>query len=173
MTVMTAATGEHSSALAAGGSEARTGELVGWGIRNGLVASIAMAMVMMVLGIFDRGFFAAPSSIWAFWAGPSAYAPTALSLSFVLGAMGHMMNSAVLGVVFAFVAARALHVSGATAATLAGMVFALVVMAIMWTLVLPLSPNGAIVKDSAALWIWVLGHAAYGMVGGWLYARWR
>jgi hypothetical protein len=143
------------------------------GIRNGLVASLAMAMVMMVLGLFDRGFFAAPSSIWAFWAGPSAYAPTTFSLSFVLGAMGHMMNSAIFGIVFAFIAAKVLRLSGTAAAIMAGTVFALVVMAIMWTVILPLGPNGNIVKDSAATWIWILGHAAYGMTGGLLYARWH
>jgi hypothetical protein len=143
------------------------------GIRNGLIASLAMAMVMMVLGLFDRGFFAAPSSIWAFWAGPAAYAPTTFSLSFVLGAMGHMMNSAILGIVFAFIASRALHLSGTLASVMAGVVFALIVMAVMWLLVLPLGANGNIVKDSAATWIWALGHAAYGMVGGALYARWR
>lgn len=143
------------------------------GLRSGLVGSLAMAMVMMVLGLFDKGFFAAPSSIWAFWAGPGAYAPTSFSLGFVLGAMGHMMNSAVLGIVFALIASKALRLEGALASVVAAVVFALVVMAVMWLVVLPLGPNGAIVKDSAATWIWILGHAAYGMVGGFLYARWR
>ncbi len=143
------------------------------GIRNGLVASIAMAMVMMVLGLFDKGFFAAPSSIWAFWAGPASYAPTTFSLSFVLGAMGHMMNSAILGIVFALIASKVLHLGGTLTSVVAGVVFALIVMAVMWLLILPLGANGDIVKDSAATWIWVLGHAAYGMVGGLLYARWR
>jgi hypothetical protein len=132
-----------------------------------------MAMVMMVLGIFDRGLFAAPSSIWAFWAGPAAYAPTAFSLSFVIGAMGHMMNSAVLGIAFAFLAGRVAQLRGTAEAVIGGTVFALIVMAAMWTVVLPLSPNGVIVKDSAALWIWIFGHAAYGMTGGFLFARWR
>lgn len=165
---MSATTSIRDSDLSAAGD----GVLVR-GLRNGLIASVAMAMVMMVLGIFDRGLFAAPSSIWAFWAGPSAYAPTTLSLSFVLGAIGHMMNSAILGIAFAFIAAKVFRLSGMTEAILAGTAFALVVMAIMWTVLLPLSPNGTIVKDSAALWIWVLGHVAYGMTGGLLYARWR
>lgn len=143
------------------------------GVRSGLIASLAMAMVMMVLGLFDKGFFAAPSSIWAFWAGPSTYAPTTFSLSFILGAMGHMMNSAILGIVFAFIAGRGLHLRGTFAAVIAGMVFGLVVWAAMWLIVLPLGANGSIVKDSAAAWIWILGHAAYGMVAGALYAIWR
>lgn len=148
----------------------------GWivrGVRNGLVASVAMAMVMMVLGLFDTGFFAAPSSIWAFWVGPSGYEPTAFSLSFVLGAMGHMMNSAILGIVFAFLASRLLHLNGTVPSVMAGVAFALVVMAVMWNVLLPLGPYGQIVKDSAATWIWILGHAAYGMVGGFLYSTWR
>ena len=53
-----------------------------------------------------------------------------------------------------------------------GVIFALVVMAVMWNAILPLAPYGQIVKDSAATWIWALGHAAYGMVGGWLYSTW-
>lgn len=140
------------------------------GIRSGLIASIAMAMVMMALGAFDTGVFAAPSSIWAFFAGPGAYAPHTLSLGFVLGAMGHMMNSALLGIVFAFLASRVLGIRGTATAIVAGTVYALVVMAVMFVLVLPAFPNGAIVIDSAALWVWILGHAAYGMTGGLLYA---
>lgn len=170
---MTATSHGHASTTASILPAQERGGLVVNGIRNGLVASIAMAMVMMVLGLFDHGFFAAPSAIWAFFAGPSAYAPTAFSLSFVIGAMGHMMNSAILGSVFAFTAARILRLRGTAEAVIAGTAFALVVMAIMWTLILPLGANGDIVKDSAALWIWVLGHAAFGTVGGLLFARWR
>ena len=154
-------------------SDARGSELILRGIRGGLVASIAMAMAMMGLGAFDQGFFAAPSAIWAFWAGPSAYTPHTLSLSVVIGAMGHMMNAAILGIVFAFIAARAVRPQGAVASILTGVTFALAVMAVMWIVVLPLSPNGEIVKDSAAKWIWIVGHAAYGMVGGLLFARLR
>lgn len=143
------------------------------GIRNGLVASIAMAMVMMVLGAFDTGFFAAPSSIWAFFAGPAAYEPDAFSLGFVIGAMGHMMNSAMLGIVFAFLASRLLKLSGVLTTVMAAVIFALMVMGVMWTLVLPQTPNGDIVMDSAATWIWALGHAAFGMIAGWLSAVWR
>lgn len=143
------------------------------GVRNGLAASILMAMVMMVLGLFDRGLFAAPSSIWAFWAGPAAYQPTAISLGFVLGAMGHMMNSAVLGIAFALLAGRVLQLRGALTSVAVAVAFALVVMAVMWNVVLPLGPNGDIVKDSAATWIWALGHVVYGMGAGWTYERWR
>lgn len=170
---MTTASQQRGSRTVSVVPDRPTGSLVARGVRNGLVAGLAMAMVVMVLGIFDQGFFAAPSAIWAFFAGPSAYAPTTLSVSFVLGAMGHMMNSAILAVVFGYVATRLLRLRGTAEAVVGGVVFALVVMAIMWNLVLPLGVNGDIVKDSSALWIWVIGHAAFGMVGGFLYAHWR
>jgi len=143
------------------------------GARNGLVAGVAMAMVMMMLGLFDQGFFAAPSSIWAFWAGPTAYHPRELDISALLGAMGHMMNSAVLGIVFAFLVMRILRPAGASASIASGMVFSLLALAVMWLVVLPLGANGGIVKGSAAIWIWVMGHAAFGAVGGLLSWRWR
>ncbi len=143
------------------------------GARNGLVAGTAMAMVMMMLGLFDQGFFAAPSSIWAFWAGPAAYHPRDLDPSFVLGAMGHMMNSVALGAVFAFIVTRVLHPEGALKSAISGIAFALAVLAVLWFGVLPLGANGDLVKGSAAAWIWVMGHVVYGAVGGLLSWSWR
>ncbi|MEX2047901.1 MAG: hypothetical protein WEE03_12115 [Chloroflexota bacterium] len=148
----------------------------GWilrGARNGVIAGLAMAMVMMMLGLIDQGFFAAPSSIWAFFAGPAAYRPHDLDVSVVLGAMGHMMNSAVLGLAFAFVATRVLRLSGTLPSVASGIVFALAALAVMWFAVLPLGANGEIVKGAAAVWIWVMGHTVFGAVGGWLSWNWR
>ncbi len=148
----------------------------GWalrGARNGLVAGVVMAMVMMMLGLFDKGFFAAPSSIWAFWAGPTAYHPRDLDISALLGAMGHMMNSIVLGIAFAFVVTRIVGPRSAGGSIAAGMAFSLTALAVMWFGLLPLGANGDIVKGSAAIWIWVMGHAAFGAVGGLLSWSWR
>ncbi len=105
------------------------------GARNGLVAGVVMAMVMMMLGLFDKGFFAAPSSIWAFWAGPSVYAPTTVSLSFVIGAMGHMMNSAIFGLIFAGLFSRAAR--SRLGLIIAGAIYGLVIFGIMWYGVVP------------------------------------
>jgi hypothetical protein len=143
------------------------------GARNGLIAGLAMAMVMMMLGLVDKGLFSVPSAIWAFWAGPAAYHPRDLDIGVVVGAMGHMMNSAVLGLAFAFVANRVLHITGTLPAVAAGMLFALGALAVMWFVVLPLGANGDIVKGAAAVWIWIMGHAVYGAVGGWLAWKWR
>jgi hypothetical protein len=159
-------------------SYSRTGGTTnaGWAVRavrNGLVAGLAMAMVVMGLGIFDQGFFAAPSSIWAFFAGPASFHPREFDLSFVLGAMGHMMNSAVLGVVFAAIVVPLVRPRSLRASALSGVAFALTVLAVMWYVVLPIGPNGELVKGAAAGWIWLAGHLAFGMVGGALYWSWR
>jgi hypothetical protein len=143
------------------------------GARNGVIAGLAMAMVMMMLGLIDQGFFAAPSSIWAFVAGPAAYRPHDLDIAVVLGAMGHMMNSAVLGLAFAYVATRVLQLRGTLPSVATGIVFALAALAVMWFAVLPLGANGDIVKGAAAVWIWVMGHMVFGAVGGWLSWNWR
>ena len=143
------------------------------GARNGLVAGAVMAMVVMILGLTDQGLFAAPSSIWAFWAGPAGYHPRDLDISFVLGAMSHMMNSAVFGVVFAFLVTRILRPSGVLASAMAGVAFALAALALMWFVVLPIGANGEIVKGAAAGWIWIAGHVMFGGVGGLLSWRWR
>jgi len=148
----------------------------GWilrGARNGVIAGLAMAMVMMMLGLVDQGFFAAPSSIWAFFAGPGAYHPHDLDVSVVLGAMGHMMNSALVGLAFAFVATRVLQLRGTLPSVFGGIIFALGALALMWFAVLPLGANGDIVKGAAAVWIWVMGHMVFGAVGGWLSWNWR
>jgi len=148
----------------------------GWilrGARNGVIAGLAMAMVMMMLGLVDQGFFAAPSSIWAFFAGSTAYHPHDLDIAVVLGAMGHMMNSALLGLAFAFVATRVLQLRGTLPLVASGIVFALAALAVMWFAVLPLGANGEIVKGAAAVWIWVMGHMVFGTVGGWLSWNWR
>jgi hypothetical protein len=139
--------------------------------RNGLIAGIAMAMVMMMLGIFDRGFFAAPSSILAFFAGPTAYYPRDLDPSFLLGAMGHMMNATILGIVFATLVVRIVRPSGAAAFAVTGVAFSLVVLSVMWLVVLPLGANGEIVQESASFPVWVMGHVAFGAVGGLLASR--
>jgi hypothetical protein len=143
------------------------------GARNGVVAGAAMAMVMMGLGIIDQGLFAAPSSIWALWAGPAAYHPRDLDPSFFLGAMGHMMNSAAIGILFAFIATRVLHLGSVVASVMAGVAVALAVLAAMWFLILPLGANGYLIKAAAAGWVWIAGHVAFGMVGGFLSWRWR
>lgn len=139
-------------------------------ILAGIVGGLLFAMWMMVEGLFDEGFFAAPTSIWAFFAGPSAYHPKDLALvPLFLGVMGHMMNS----IIFALILLRigSLGATGAVPTLTISVAKALLVMTVMFGVVLPLSPNGGIVYSSAPLWSWIVGHVMYGL-GVWLVA-WR
>lgn len=105
----------------------------------GLLASIVMGMVEMV---FEAG--AGPG----FWSPLVFIAATVLrrlqsvptpvpfmALPVVLGLMGHMMNSMILGLVFGLIFSR--FAVGRGALVGAGVAYALVVFAMTWYLVLP------------------------------------
>ncbi len=138
------------------------------GVLAGIVGGILFAMWMMIEGLFDLGLFAAPTSIWAFWAGPGAYHPKDFALvPLFLGVMGHMMNAIILAVVMLWIGP--LGTRGAVPTLIVSIVKALAIMALMFLIVLPLSPNGAIVYDSSPLWSWALGHMMFGL-GVWAVA---
>lgn len=139
------------------------------GAIGGLLGGLLMGMWMMLEGLFDQGFFAAPTSIWAFWAGPGGYHPQDLEIvSLFLGLMGHMMNSAMIGVLAVLVGNFVAR--GALATLALSMIKPLIVMAIIFVAVLPLSPYGHFVyPDSAPLWAWIVGHLMFGF-GMWLVA---
>ena len=135
----------------------------------GIVASIVMAMLEMVYeGLFGVGF----------WSGPVFIAATVLrglqaiavpvSFAFVpavLGMMGHMMNSIVLG--FVFVAIFGGMPSSRFTGAIVGALYALAIFFVMWFVVLPLidpvmlNLNPIVFAISHMMWGVVLG----GMVG--------
>ncbi len=138
------------------------------GLLAGVGGGILFAMWMMMEGLFDQGFFAAPTSIWAFWAGPSAYHPRDFALvPLLLGVMGHMMNSLILAVVMLWVGS--FWTRGAIPTLVVAIGKALAIMALTFLIVLPLSPNGAIVYNSSPLWSWAVGHMMFGL-GVWAVA---
>lgn len=139
------------------------------GALGGLLGGVLFGMWMMVEGLFDQGPFAAPTSIWAFWAGPSGYHPKDFEIvSLFLGMMGHMMNAVILGIVAVLVGNFGAR--GAIPTLVVSVIKALVFMAIIFVVVLPLSPHGHFVyPDSSPLWPWVVGHLMFGL-GVWLVA---
>ncbi len=140
------------------------------GILGGLLGGVLFAMWMMLEGYFDEGLFSAPTSIWAFWAGPDAYHAKDFALvPFFLGAMGHMMNAIILGAAMVFVGWFGAR--GAIPTLAVAMVKALVIMALMFGVVLRLSPYGDIVYHSAPLWSWIVGHLMFGLGIWWV--AWR
>jgi hypothetical protein len=135
----------------------------------GLAAGMAFAMWAMFVGIFASKLWAPPQGIaqsvgigaqgWDFQIVPS-----------ILGIMGHMMNSIIIGLVFLAIAA-ALRLRG-VGLVIAGMMYGVVVYLIMYYPVLRgiLSTTSGSFLTSNPEWSWVLGHIMYGMILGLLLA---
>lgn len=131
----------------------------------GLIASVAMTMMEMVYeGIFGAGFWSAPTFIAATILRDlqSVAIPVTFSLvPVVLGMMGHMMNSVVLGFVFVKISEKFLQtrISG----IVAGAVYGIALFVAMWFLVLPvidpvmLNLNTMVFAISHIVWGAVLG----------------
>jgi hypothetical protein len=107
---------------------------------SGLIASIVMGMIEMVYEAVAGGGFWSPV---VYIAGTVlrdlqtvAVPVPFLAVPVVVGLMGHMMNSVILGVVFSVLIATRLRGVGETA--FAGAVYALAVFFVMWLAVLPL-----------------------------------
>jgi len=136
-------------------------------LAGGLVASIVMGMWQMILEAVIPGGA-------GFWSPPVLIAATILrdlqtvsvpvpfhSLGVILGLMGHMMNSVIFGLIFAFlIAPRARSLIGQA---VAGMVFGAAIYVVMWFAVVPLvDPVMAHLNPL----IFFLGHLMYGLTLG-------
>lgn len=139
-------------------------------ILGGLVASIAMAMVEMFYeGVFGVGFWAAPTFIAATILRDlqGIALPVTFSLvPVVLGMMGHMMNSVVLG----FVYSHTLGALGknAVSGALIGALYALALFIVMWFAVLPVIDPVMLNLDAV---VFALSHIVWGGVLGFMVAR--
>lgn len=131
----------------------------------GLIASIAMAMIeMMYEGLFGVGLWSAPTFIAATVLRDLQSVAIPVTFSAVpvaVGMMGHMMNSVILGFIFALLLGRFFKspVSGAVG----GAIYALAIFVMMWFVVLPaidpvmLKLNGVVFAMSHIVWGAVLG----------------
>jgi hypothetical protein len=136
----------------------------------GLIASLVMGMLEMVYEAVAGAGFWAPvvliaATILRNLQGvtiPVGFEPVPV----LLGLMGHMMNSVVLAIVFAWLIAPRL--GRLNSLVVGGVVYSLVVFAAMWFVILPfvdpavLKLNGAVFAVSHVMW-----GAALGLVLGW------
>jgi hypothetical protein len=135
-----------------------------------LIASLVLGMVEMVVeAIVGAGFWAPVVFIAATLlrdlqavAIPVPFLP----IPVVLGLMGHMMNSVILGLLFARLVAPRLGGFGALEA--GGAVYGLAVFVVMWVVIVPLVDpvmlhlNGVVFALAHLMW-----GAALGVVLGW------
>lgn len=136
----------------------------------GLAAGMVFAMWAMVVGIFTSTLWAPPQGI-AQSLGMGVTGHDFQAVPFILGVMGHMMNSVILGGIFVAIV-RALCVSGAAALVVSGMVYGLVVYALMYWVIL----RGVLGSTSGSFltanpeWSWIAAHAMFGVTLGLLVA---
>ena len=156
-----------------------TGRIVRLGAVAGIAGGVAMAMVAMLAGwtSADHTAWHAPRGIATWVLGYEGDERAALlegAVPIVAGLLLHMLNSVVVGVLFAL-AAGALGLRGAS--VIAGAVFwALLVWVVMRLVVLQLNtPEGTMFREAIVLpqWAWWVGHLAYGMGLGLVYETLR
>jgi hypothetical protein len=134
----------------------------------GLIAGLVFAMWAMIVGIFTSNLWAAPQGIGqALGIGHQGH--DFQIVPFIVGLMGHMMNSIIFGLIFLGIAV-ALKLRG-IAAVVVGMMYGIVVYIVMYWLVLRnlLSGTSGSFLSANPEWAAVLGHLMFGAVLGLLF----
>lgn len=135
----------------------------------GLIAGLVFAMWAMIVGIFTSSLWAPPQGIGqALGLGHQGH--DFQVVPFIVGLMGHMMNSIIFGLIFLAIVV-ALKLRG-VAAVVVGMIYGIVIYVVMYPLVLRnvLSASGGSFLSANPEWSWVLGHLMFGIVLGLLFA---
>ena len=133
-------------------------EIVTGGVVAGIIGGMLMAMIMMMATAAGGMGFLAPLRLIA----ATFYGKNAMTGDgpLIVGLMIHMMNSIVLGMIFAWIAGRRLP---AVQALMAGVAFSLAIWAVMTFGGLPmLNP---IMRERVAMMpvTWFIAHLAFGM----------
>ncbi len=158
--------------MAVSSSTERERNLVRWAL-PGLVAGMMFAVFAMVVGVFSSALWAPPQGIaQAIGIGPNGH--DFHIVPFVLGLIGHMMNSIVIGAIFVALVRAARP--GPAVTVMGGVVYGLAVYAVMyWVLVrnvftLWAAPGVQSFLSSNPEWAWIVGHLVFGMILGGLVA---
>ena len=134
------------------------------GAIGGLIGGMAMAMFSMVVAISRDGFWAPVRGITSVVFGDQHYGGSFAPGSVVVGLMGHMMNSLVLGAVFALIITLLLAKASSTVVLGAGMVFGLMVWLVMVPIVATQAQSSELFANSVPAWAWVAGHLMFGII---------
>lgn len=142
------------------------------GAIGGMIAGMMMAAVEMVYGWLSdaHGFWDAPMAIWAWVAGIDNFGdPSDHVDSIVLGIIGHMMMSAMVGVVFAALMIYVIRARDVVTPVVVGIGYGLLVWVVMRYVVLPLNEGEDELFTTDLVspqWVWWLAHAVLGMTAG-------
>jgi hypothetical protein len=135
----------------------------------GVIASLPLAMWLMIVGIFASTLWAPPQGIaQAIGIGHTGH--DFQLVPFILGLMGHLINAAILGLIFLRVA-TILNVRG-LAVVLVGTIYGIVAYAtIYWVLLRGLlSGTSGSFLSADPQWVFIIGHMMFGAVLGLLLA---
>jgi hypothetical protein len=148
--------------------ETGTRTVLNWAL-PGLIAGLVFAMWAMMVGLFTSTLWAPPQGI-AQSIGIGSPGHNFQLIPLVVGLMGHMMNSLLLGVIFIAIA-RAIRLNGPTA-VVGGMVYGTLVYAAMYWVLLRgvLSSTSASFLSANPEWSWIAAHLMFGVVLGALVA---
>lgn len=128
----------------------------------GLVAGMGFGMMEMVIeAVVGKGFWAPLRFIASVFTLGKDTDPSFSFLPVVVGLMGHMMNSVILGLVLALVISRI--ASGVVGLALTAMAYAAAIFAVMWFLLLPLIDPAMLLLNGAGFF---LSHLMYGLLLG-------
>jgi hypothetical protein len=155
------------------GSESSTKSAVLSWVVPGLVGGLMFAMLAMIVANFTSAIWAPPQGIaQAIGIGPNGHDFHIVPL--ILGLMGHMMNSVILGAVFVALA-RAMKFSPMMLVVL-GAMYGLLVYAVLYHVLLPgvfslwASAGVHSFTSTVPTWAWVIAHMLFGMTLGGLLA---
>jgi uncharacterized membrane protein YagU involved in acid resistance len=135
----------------------------------GLIAGLPLAMWLMIVGIFASNLWAPPQGI-AQAVGIGHAGHDFQVVPFILGMMGHMTNSIILGLVFLGVAV-VLNLRG-LASVIVGTIYGIVAYEIISQVVLRglLSGTSGSFLSADPEWSRIIGHLMFGAVLGLLFA---
>ena len=141
------------------------------GAIGGMLAGMMMALTEMLYGWVSDGrtFWDAPMAIWSWVFGLDHFGEPANHVwPIILGMGAHMVNSMMVGVVFAGLMV-ALRARGVAVPVMVGVAYALGIWAFMRYAILPLN-NGEealfTTDQVSPQWVWWLSHAFLGMTAG-------
>lgn len=144
------------------------------GAIGGMIAGMMMAMVEMIYGWASDAhtFWDAPMAIWSWVAGLEHYGKPGNHVGpIILGLGGHMMNSVMIGVVFAALI-TALRPRDDLTPIMVGVAYGLGAWALMRYAILPLNSgeDDLFTKNIVSpQWVWWLAHGVLGMTAGVVY----
>ena len=141
------------------------------GAIGGMLAGMMMALTEMLYGWANdaRTFWDAPMAIWSWVFGLEHFGEPANHVwPIVLGMGAHMVNSMMVGIVFAALMIG-LGIRRNVAPVMIGVAYALGIWALMRYVILPLNDGEETLFTTDLVtpqWVWWLSHAALGMTAG-------